>query len=119
MVLGSVLAGFDESNTPLSSGSFYLTTKALTDDCLTVIRHCNCTCLMCRTHTQAHTHTHVYGPWEGGEQRKIDWFPTGLEDVISWTEEIKNGLESFGKQMGSLTKNKKRAEVIYVCETVL
>lgn len=38
---------FDESNTPMTSGSFYLPTKTLTGSCSTLFRHLKCTCLKC------------------------------------------------------------------------
>lgn len=57
IILSSLLAGFDESNTR-TSGSLYLPTKPLTDGCFTVKRHCKCTCL---TYVSRHTHrTHTH-----------------------------------------------------------
>lgn len=128
MVLGPVLAGFDESNTPLSSSSFYLPTKALTDGCLTVIRHCNCTCLMC-VNTQTHMHTfkcifsaYIYGPWERRVQRERDWVPIGLENVLSWPKRTLNkALEVFENKWNVCFRSNKTkiAELFYIYDTAL
>lgn len=80
---GPVLAGFDESNTPLSPGSFYLPTKALTDGRWTVIGRCNCTCFTCAS-AQAHMDTFKYIFTDHGrEEYKAKGICAAVENGLS------------------------------------
>lgn len=88
MILGPLLTGFDGSNTPLTSASFYLPTKTPTEGCFTVTRQLKCTCLVCvAIHTNTHSGTFYvlfkhHGKAEGMEElflarqkKKRIWFP--------------------------------------------
>lgn len=96
MILGPLLTGFDGSNTPLTSASFYLPTKTPTEGCFTVIGQLKCTCLVCAaTHTNTHSGTikdilcSFFGKAEGMEElllarqkKKKIWLPNKRQNTL-------------------------------------